>query len=224
MAMDASRLRVAPVFDALTDEELERAARLFEETELLAGSSLIRGDFSYRFFVVLDGEVDVSRDFELIRRLGRGEICGEIGLLTGRRRSARVLAHTRCRVATLMTWDFAALMEQAPRSAGDSRRSRTSGWRPMNRLSRHRRTRKASRRTDGYGAEPPRPITTARRPASPPRAAIDKTATVVPEGDSSIREVLLWHDCLFVTMLRSSRRGNRDTTRTPMWRCGPIWG
>ena len=118
MAIDASQLRVSPVFDQLTDEELERSAELFEETQLLAGSSLIKeGDFSYRFFIVLDGEVDVRHDFDPIQRLGPGDICGEIGLLTGRRRSARVVAHTRCTLASLMTWDFRILMEQAPAAA-----------------------------------------------------------------------------------------------------------
>jgi CRP-like cAMP-binding protein len=118
MAIDASRLRVSPVFDGLSDEELDRGAELFEEIELLAGSSLIKeGDFSYRFFVVLDGEVDVTHDFDPVRRLGPGEICGEIGLLTGQRRTARVVAHTRCRLASLMTWDFRTLMEQAPAAA-----------------------------------------------------------------------------------------------------------
>jgi CRP-like cAMP-binding protein len=118
MAIDASRLRVSPVFDGLSDEELDRSAELFEEIELLAGSSLIKeGDFSYRFFVVLDGEVDVTHDFDPVRRLGPGEICGEIGLLTGQRRTARVVAHTRCKLASLMTWDFRTLMEQAPAAA-----------------------------------------------------------------------------------------------------------
>jgi CRP-like cAMP-binding protein len=118
MAIDASRLRVSPVFDGLSDDELDRSAELFEEIELLAGSSLIKeGDFSYRFFVVLDGEVDVTHDFDPVRRLGPGEICGEIGLLTGQRRTARVVAHTRCKLASLMTWDFRTLMEQAPAAA-----------------------------------------------------------------------------------------------------------
>lgn len=86
MTIDASRLRVSPVFAELSDEELERSAKLFEEKKLLAGSSLIEeGDFSNRFFVVLDGEVDVSHDFDPVQRLGPGEICGEIGLLTGQR-------------------------------------------------------------------------------------------------------------------------------------------
>lgn len=118
MAIDPTRLRVCPVFDGLSEEELGRGAELFEEVELLAGSSLIKeGDFSYRFFVVLDGEVDVTHDFDQIQRLGPGDICGEIGLLTGRRRTARVVAHTRCKLASLMTWDFRTLMEQAPASA-----------------------------------------------------------------------------------------------------------
>lgn len=105
--MDADALRSIDLFDGLTEEELAQCAELFETTEILAGSGLAReGDFSYKFFVVLDGEVDVLRDFDHVATLGAGDFFGEMGVVTGERRNARVVAKTRCNVAWVMPWDF----------------------------------------------------------------------------------------------------------------------
>ena len=113
--MEASRLQVSPLFAGLAPEELERCAGLFEETQILAGGGMVReDDFSYRFFVVLDGQVDVLQDFELIATLGPGEYFGETGLMTGERRNARVVANERCTVAQMMTWDFKAMADEFP--------------------------------------------------------------------------------------------------------------
>ena len=113
--MEPSRLRSVPLFAELTDEELARCAGQFEETIILAGGGMIReGDFSYRFFVVLEGEVDVLQDFDRIATLGPGDYFGEMGLVSGDRRNARVVAKDRCTVAQLMTWDFKAVADEFP--------------------------------------------------------------------------------------------------------------
>lgn len=113
--MEASRLQSLPLFAGLTADELERCAAQFEEMEILAGGGMVReGDFSYKFFVVLDGEVDVLRDFELIATLGPGDYFGEMGVMTGSRRNARVVAKERCTVGRLMTWDLKALTDAYP--------------------------------------------------------------------------------------------------------------
>jgi CRP-like cAMP-binding protein len=113
--MDSSALRDVPLFEGLGDDDIERCAGLFQEREFVAGSSLAsEGDFSYKFFVVLDGEVDVHRNFEFVVRLGRGEIFGERGVVTGDRRNARVTAHTRSRLAWMMGWDFRTMTEDFP--------------------------------------------------------------------------------------------------------------
>lgn len=113
--MEPERLRSVPLFDGLSDGELARCAGLMDERELLAGTPIIReGDFSYKFFVVLDGEVDVRRDFEHVAYVGPGGFVGEMGVTTGERRNARVWAHTRCRLAFMMTWDFRAVTEEFP--------------------------------------------------------------------------------------------------------------
>ncbi len=113
--MDASRLRPSPLFAPLSDDELERVATLFQETEILAGSGLAReGDFAYKFFVVLDGEVDVMRGFEPVAKLGPGDFFGEMGVMTDERRNARVQARTRCDLAWMMAWDFKTMADQHP--------------------------------------------------------------------------------------------------------------
>jgi CRP-like cAMP-binding protein len=113
--IDAERLRGIALFDGLDDDELERCAALFAETELLAGTHLAReGEFAYKFYVVLEGDIEVQRNFEHIARLGAGDFFGEMGLLRGERRNARVLAHTRCDLASMMAWDFATMTEEFP--------------------------------------------------------------------------------------------------------------
>jgi CRP-like cAMP-binding protein len=113
--MDAAHLQSSPLFEGLSGPELERCAERFEEREFPAGSSLARqGDFAYRFFVVVSGEVEVTRDFETIAVLGPGDFFGETGLVTGSRRNARVTARTRCVLASMMTWDFNAVTAAYP--------------------------------------------------------------------------------------------------------------
>ncbi len=113
--MDADKLRSLPIFAGLSDEVVGSWAEKFQATELLAGSILVReGDFAYKFFVVLDGQVEVQRDFQHVATLGPGDFFGEMGLLGRERRNARILALSRCDVAWMMGWDFDALTTEQP--------------------------------------------------------------------------------------------------------------
>jgi CRP-like cAMP-binding protein len=113
--MDASRLRISPLFEGLADADVERCAGWFEEATLTAGSRVVNeGDHSYRFFVVLAGELEVCHDFARVRRLGPGDFFGELGILGGGRRTAKVRAVTRCSVASMLTWDFRTMLAEYP--------------------------------------------------------------------------------------------------------------
>jgi CRP/FNR family cyclic AMP-dependent transcriptional regulator len=108
-----------PLFDGVSDDDLGRCADLFQEAELLQGSGMAKqDDFAYKFFVVLDGEVEVLRDFKHVARLGPGEFFGEMALVSGETRNARVVAATRCDVAWMMAWDFKTMSEEFPLIAG----------------------------------------------------------------------------------------------------------
>jgi CRP/FNR family cyclic AMP-dependent transcriptional regulator len=108
-------LNTLPLFDGLTTEEVEKCTGLFQQREFVAGSILVsEGDFSYKFFVILEGEVDVHRDFELVAQLGPGEFFGEAGIVAGDKRNARVTPTTRSVLAWVMGWEFKTMMEEFP--------------------------------------------------------------------------------------------------------------
>ena len=113
--MEANTLRAIPIFEGLSEDDLDRCAKRFQETEILQGSGLTReDDFAYKFFVVIEGEVEVLRDFDSVAMLGPGDFFGEMGLISGERRNARVVAHTRCQLAWMMGWDFSEMTEELP--------------------------------------------------------------------------------------------------------------
>jgi CRP/FNR family cyclic AMP-dependent transcriptional regulator len=116
--MEGNKLADLSLFEGLSGEDLETCAGLFQETEILAGSGLAcEGDFAYKFFVVLEGEVEVQRNFEHVARLGPGDFFGEMGLVDGGKRNARVVADTRCQVGWVMAWDFATMTDKFPKIA-----------------------------------------------------------------------------------------------------------
>ncbi|MEM7094690.1 MAG: cyclic nucleotide-binding domain-containing protein [Actinomycetota bacterium] len=107
------------VFADLTDAELAMCAEKLQVDEVLAGSTLTReGDFSYRFFVVLDGEVEVLQDFSSVATLGPGQCFGEMGVASDEPRNARVVATERSHVASMIGWDFRDLCEAIPTLGG----------------------------------------------------------------------------------------------------------
>lgn len=77
----------------LSDEEFDAVARSAKLTHVAAESMIFRhGDAADRFFIVVDGLVDVERDDEVLATLGPGAFFGESALLVQGRRSASVIA------------------------------------------------------------------------------------------------------------------------------------
>jgi MFS family permease len=77
-------------------------ARHVEHAEFGTGQMIFRqGDHGDRFYVIADGEADVTTDGRLIRTLTPGEGFGEIALLRDTTRTATVSARTPLEVFTL---------------------------------------------------------------------------------------------------------------------------
>lgn len=75
----------------LTDGEFDQVARAAKLTHVTAGTVVFaQGDGADRFFVLVDGAVQVERDGELLATLGPGAFFGESALLVQGRRSATV--------------------------------------------------------------------------------------------------------------------------------------
>ena len=108
-------IRSVPLFARCSKKELAEIAHIADEIDLPAGKQFIRqGERGREFFVVLEGEVDVTRDGKRLQKRGAGDFFGEIALVSKVPRTATVTATTPVRALVITDRDFRALMEHAP--------------------------------------------------------------------------------------------------------------
>jgi CRP-like cAMP-binding protein len=90
-----SALEAMPLFADVTRHDLENILKLGELRSYESGQTIVeRGEPSDALFVILRGtaRVDVGARFHVMKQ---GEFFGEMGILTGRRRTATVKADDR---------------------------------------------------------------------------------------------------------------------------------
>ena len=112
----ATALGRTPLFRNLARGDLVQLAMATEDLEVEAGKVLAReGEIGQEFFVIVDGEVSVTRDGEEINRLGPGDFFGEIALIwDSPRRTATVTAATPVRFFVLTRQAFRGLIDHHP--------------------------------------------------------------------------------------------------------------
>jgi CRP-like cAMP-binding protein len=74
----------------------------------------IEGDRGREFFVLLEGEAEVTKGEQRINTMRDGDFFGEIALVTHMPRTASVTATTPVRVLVITEHDFAALIKRSP--------------------------------------------------------------------------------------------------------------
>ena len=108
-------LRRVPLFADLDKKELESIAGSMRERTFPAGEPVTKeGAGGAGFFVVDQGEADVSVHGEQRGKIGPGDWFGEIALLTGSDRTATITATTDLHCYGLTPWDFRPLVESNP--------------------------------------------------------------------------------------------------------------
>jgi CRP/FNR family transcriptional regulator, cyclic AMP receptor protein len=108
-------LSQAPLFQHLSRKELAQLARVSEDVEVAPGEVLCReGETGQEFFVIVDGEADVTRNGRRLTTRGGGDFFGEIALLEETARMATVTAKTPLRLFVLTRRDFRHLVETNP--------------------------------------------------------------------------------------------------------------
>lgn len=113
--MDANRLKSLPLFESVSDEDLERTAPFVSEVSVSEGKHLVdEGDYAYDFMAIEEGTADVRRGDETVAQLGPGDFFGEVGLLDTEKRTATVVATSPMRLITLDRWDMKRLEKTAP--------------------------------------------------------------------------------------------------------------
>ena len=105
-----------PLFGALSRADLVELAKRTEDMEVEEGKVLAReGAIGQEFFVIVDGEVSVSKDGQDLRTLGPGDFFGEIALIwDSPRRTATVTAKSPLRFFVLTRQSFKSLIDHQP--------------------------------------------------------------------------------------------------------------
>ncbi|MDQ3889822.1 MAG: cyclic nucleotide-binding domain-containing protein [Actinomycetota bacterium] len=111
----ADALSRAPLFEGLSRDELKELARVSEDLDVEAGKVLCReGETAREFFVIVDGEVEVTKDRRTVATLSPGDFFGEIALVEHVPRTATVTAKTPLRFFVLTSRSFWSLLERQP--------------------------------------------------------------------------------------------------------------
>ena len=105
-------LKKVPLFAGLDDRELQEIADVLKERRFAAGSTVTQqGEAGAGFFVVEEGQGEVTVDGESRGTLGPGDYFGEVALLTGSNRTATIVATTDMLCYGMTPWDFRPLVE-----------------------------------------------------------------------------------------------------------------
>jgi len=108
-------LKRAPLFAGLSRKELAQLARVSEDVEVELGKALVKeGETGQEFFVIVDGNVKITRKGRRVAKRGPGDFVGEIALLEDIPRTATVTAETRVRLFVLTRKDFRHLLDEHP--------------------------------------------------------------------------------------------------------------
>ena len=120
-APDADELRIlasVPIFAPLPGGSLEHLASRLVPLRLEPGTMIVReGDSGDRFYIVAEGEVEVSQDGAVLSELGSGGYFGEIALMRDIPRTATVIARTPVVLYALDREDFLAAVTGHPQAA-----------------------------------------------------------------------------------------------------------
>jgi CRP-like cAMP-binding protein len=103
------------LFSACTQRELTRLARHAEIVDFRGGDVLMtEGEPGHEFYVIIDGEVGVTKGGETVAKLGPGSYVGEQALLDPGPRTATVTALGDVQAVLLSSREFYAAIDDVP--------------------------------------------------------------------------------------------------------------
>jgi CRP-like cAMP-binding protein len=112
MSVSTETLKQVPLFAGLDDRELGQIAGSMKERRFSAGDTMTKeGAGGAGFFVIEEGEAEVTVGGESKRTLGPGDYFGEIALLNESPRTATITAKTDMLCHGMTAWEFRPLVE-----------------------------------------------------------------------------------------------------------------
>lgn len=117
--MEAGTLRCIPLMQCFTDEELAQVVKMGEfKTYPAFTNVVIEGELSWGLYLIMDGEVEVTRSNKLdgvsyhIAHLREGNFFGELSLIDQNPRSATVRSTRDLKVFSLEKEKFEKFLKQ----------------------------------------------------------------------------------------------------------------
>lgn len=118
MSAPVEALRVVPLFANLDDKDLDQLSRQMHERRFPEGAEVTtEGATGAGFFVIAEGNADVSVGGEHRTTLGPGDHFGEVALIDDGVRSASIMAATDLLCYGLTPWEFRPFVEDHPQVA-----------------------------------------------------------------------------------------------------------
>jgi CRP/FNR family cyclic AMP-dependent transcriptional regulator len=112
MPLTGDDLKRVPLFAGLGDKQRKSIAKTLKERTFPAGAAVtVEGENGVGFFVIEDGEAEVTVGGEPRRTLGPGDHFGEVALLGAQPRTASITATTDLRCSGMTSWQFRPLVE-----------------------------------------------------------------------------------------------------------------
>jgi CRP/FNR family transcriptional regulator len=106
-------LRDVPLFQELTDKELQSVAKYVREETFNPGDEIVtQGDSGGPFYMIVDGRANAIVDGRSRGTIGPGQAFGEISLLDSGERSATIRAETQVHALAITSWNFLSLLEE----------------------------------------------------------------------------------------------------------------
>ena len=108
-------IKRVPLFANCSKHELEEIAHIADEIDLSAGKEMTKeGSRGREFFVLLEGDADVTKDGQSINKLSAGDFFGEIALVSDTPRTATVTATSPVRALVITDRSFRRLLDESP--------------------------------------------------------------------------------------------------------------
>jgi CRP-like cAMP-binding protein len=108
-------IRHVPLFAECSKKELKQIAGLADEIDFKAGKVLIHeGRPGREFFVLVEGQVEVSRGGKRIDTMQGGNFFGEVALVSDHPRNATVTTTTPVDVLVITDRSFRTLLADSP--------------------------------------------------------------------------------------------------------------
>src|SRR5262245_54313692 len=116
--MDRARVASHAFLAGIPAEELDAVASIASEREFAAGETVMaEGDFGHSMLLIEEGTAYGSVDGAEVRRVGPGDVVGEVAILSSGRRTASVVASAPVRAISFFKRDVWQLERTAPEAA-----------------------------------------------------------------------------------------------------------